>query len=216
MADRFSLLHEVLSAVQAAHVTLSELFCFVIVHTQFNGPNDILFQDIVLNVRPILTALHDNAATANAILGWTEELAHAQYAGAVSQLTQVSSGWHFSMAQASPTQVEDFRIDDMADHFERTEPTLWALVVELLGGWAQPRKGARPVPSPQGTGAVPEGDPEDDEFWDGDDILDVSATVEQPSNAAPKPDRHHARRNLLTRVVSLTRENSHLTLLMAL
>lgn len=74
---------------------------------------------------PIFTTLHGNTATTNAILGWTKELACTQYVGAVSQLTQVLSGCHFSMAQVSPTQVEDFQIDNMADHIKRTNPTLW-------------------------------------------------------------------------------------------
>ncbi|OJT09863.1 hypothetical protein TRAPUB_13661, partial [Trametes pubescens] len=149
------------------NVTLSELLSFVVVHTQFNRPNDILFKDLVANTRVILAALYHNPATASSSLAWAQDITRAHHSDTVSQLTSVSHGWHFGATQADPTQIQDFQLDDMADHLEKSAPDLWALVIGLLGRRTEAVR-ARPAAQSERR-ALFWDDPEDDEYWDGDD-----------------------------------------------
>lgn len=202
MSDRSTLLRNILSNLQSTNVTLSELFTFVVVHGQFNGPNDILFQDIINNTRVLLSSLYHNPATASSTVAWTHEVARAHYSNAVSQLTHVSHGWHFGATQADPSQIQDFQLDDMATHLERSAPDLWALVLDLLGGWAQGTQAKAAAPAGSRNERAPFWeDPEDDDYWGGDDMLDTGAGG-RPLNKPADGDRRRKRRVLLSRVVS--------------
>ncbi|EIW58994.1 uncharacterized protein TRAVEDRAFT_48125 [Trametes versicolor FP-101664 SS1] len=201
-SNRSTLLQNVLSHLQSVNVTLSELLSFVVVHNQFNRPNDILFQDLVANTRVIHAALYHNSATASSSLAWAQDITRAHHSGAVSQLTSVSHGWHFGAMQADPMQIQDFQLDDMADDLERSAPDLWALVIGLLGGQTQAEP-ARPAahPAAQSGGRAPFwDDPEDDEYWDGDDALDVAGGGQPPSRPVNDVDKRRRRRGLLSRV----------------
>ncbi len=198
-SDRSTLLRNVLSNLQSLNVTLLELLSFVVVHTQFNRPNDILFKDLVANTRVILAALYHNPATASSSLAWAQDITRAHHSDTVSQLTSVSHGWHFGATQADPTQIQDFQLDDMADHLEKSAPDLWALVIGLLGRRTEAVR-ARPAAQSERR-ALFWDDPEDDEYWDGDD--DVGDSGQPSSRPANDVDKRGRRRSLLSRVVSL-------------
>ncbi|OJT02517.1 hypothetical protein TRAPUB_6934 [Trametes pubescens] len=199
MSDRSTLLRNILSNLQSTNVTLSELFTFVVVHNQFNGPNDTIFQDIVNNTRVLLSSLYHNPATAPSTVAWTQELTRMHYSNVVSQLTRVSHGWHFGATQADPSQIQDFQLDDMAAHLEQSAPDLWALVLDLLGGWTQGTQ-AKAGPAAPDSGIRDERtpfweDPEDDEYWGGDDVLDTGAGG-QPLDKPADTDRRRKRRSV--------------------
>ncbi|CDO74560.1 hypothetical protein BN946_scf184987.g1 [Trametes cinnabarina] len=71
--------------------------------------------------------------------------------------------------QADPSQVRDFRMEEMAEHLEGSAPELWALMHSLLGGTPHQSSTARPETVPFWD------DPADDEYWESDDDLDASA-----------------------------------------
>lgn len=82
--------------------------------------------------------------------------------------------------QATPAQIQDFQLDKMAKQLETMAPNLWELVVGLLGGWShvQERKQA---PAAQERPAGFWENPEDNEHWDGDDVL----AAKEPVSSAP-------------------------------
>ena len=57
-----------------------------------------------------------------------------RYATAAQNLTSIKNGWHFGAARATPAQVRDFRLEDLARSMRTKEPELWRLVFGLLGG----------------------------------------------------------------------------------
>ncbi|KAI0666193.1 hypothetical protein C8Q78DRAFT_1083139 [Trametes maxima] len=201
MSGRDALLRGVLYHLQASNVTLSELIKFVIVQNRSNNPGDTFFQDIMTNVQIILSALHLHPATKASAAAWARNLTLTEYSDDVRELTDTSHGWHFGAQQADPVQVRDFRLDDMAGNFEHLAPNLWSLVIALLGGWAEAKKGD--------SGA--DGDADSDQYWEED--IDEEEPNEHPAMASHRSramtansgaeNRRRNRRNLLTRIKSV-------------
>ena len=131
---RLRYLFGVLSYLQDSNIRLSELVATVLVHKQFNQPNDLLLQDLVHKCQDILSAFYDHPTTAAPTSEWAHDQITTRYTTAVRNLADVDQGWHFRVRHATPDQVRDFRLEDMAASMHRSEPELWNLVFSLLGG----------------------------------------------------------------------------------
>ncbi|KAI1781686.1 hypothetical protein LXA43DRAFT_908048 [Ganoderma leucocontextum] len=55
-----------------------------------------------------------------------------RYARAVQNLARVKNGWHFGAARATPAQVRDFRLEDLARSLRSMEPELWTLIFRTV------------------------------------------------------------------------------------
>ncbi|KAI0669880.1 hypothetical protein C8Q78DRAFT_1070340 [Trametes maxima] len=200
MSDRNALLRSVLHHLRVSNVTLSELINFVITQNRSHkGPNDILFQDIVTNTRAILSALDLHPATKASTTAWAHDLMRTLYSAAVRELTDTSHGWHFGARHADPAQVRDFRLDDMAGHFERLAPDLWSLMISLLGNSAKAKKGGRADSDANAS--------DSDQYWedeeDEEEEEDVGAHGSCGTTNANTEDRARSRQNLLTKIKSV-------------
>jgi hypothetical protein len=56
----------------------------------------------------------------------------ARYASSIRELTRKEHGWHFSALRASAKQLEDFRIEDMAEKMKNLAPELWDMLGSVL------------------------------------------------------------------------------------
>ncbi|CDO68504.1 hypothetical protein BN946_scf184998.g1 [Trametes cinnabarina] len=178
-------------------VTLTELFTFVLVHQQFNGPSDILYQDILNNVKVYLSALYHNPETTATMFTWNQELTRTRLATAVSELARTSEDWHFGASSAEPSQIYDFRLEDMGRELELRAPEVWSLVVALLRGSSRRDQ----VPSTQSSVATQPDDPEEDEYWAGNDVLGMDTGGGQIATAGW--GKASERRELLIRIKTI-------------
>ncbi|CDO68572.1 hypothetical protein BN946_scf184996.g3 [Trametes cinnabarina] len=176
-------------------VTLTELFTFVLVHQQFNGPSDILYQDILNNVKVYLSALYHNPETTATMFTWNQELTRTQLATAVSKLARTSEDWHFGASSTEPSQIYDFWLEDMGRELELRAHEVWSLVVALLRGSSRRDQ----VPSTQSSVATQPDDPEEDEYWAGNDVLGMDTGGGQIATAGW--GKASERRELLIRIV---------------
>lgn len=56
------------------------------------------------------------------------------YADAVDKLAHEEVDWHFNATHTKPSQVRDFRLEDLAETAQREQPQLWSLVFRLVTG----------------------------------------------------------------------------------
>ncbi|CDO77022.1 hypothetical protein BN946_scf184380.g8 [Trametes cinnabarina] len=204
MATRGEILRNVLNSLQTMQVTVTELFTFVLVHRQFNAPGDILYQDIIANARVFLSALYHNPATMDSTFTWTQELTRTRLAKTVSNMARTSEDLCFGAASADPEQVYEFRLEDMAWDLQLRAPDVWNLVVSLLGGFDRSETQAPAAQQPGAIGNTAD-DPDDNEYWGGDDSLDLGtggAGTDGTSADVPR-DRVTDRRNLLVHIKSV-------------
>jgi hypothetical protein len=80
----------------------------------------------------ILTALKAHPQTSKSTLEWASDMMKAQYAQSIQELTKTEHGWHFSALRASAKQLEDFRIEDMAEKMQQLAPELWDMLGVVL------------------------------------------------------------------------------------
>ncbi|PIL23294.1 hypothetical protein GSI_14604 [Ganoderma sinense ZZ0214-1] len=180
---RLRYLFQVLSELQNANVCLSELVSAVLVHKQFNGPNDRLLQDLVCNSQDVLSAFHEHPATSVATREWAHKQMIKHYTGAVRNLADVDQGWHFGAMHATPEQVRDFRLEDMAVSMRRSGPELWDLVFSLLGGQG----------SPVNESSCLVLDVDDAQYWiDDEDIEQILGSAGRSDGRGEKRRRDHA------------------------
>ncbi|KAJ7732217.1 hypothetical protein DFH07DRAFT_990929 [Mycena maculata] len=55
-----------------------------------------------------------------------------KYAAAIRDLSQKKNGWHFDALHAKATQLESFRLEDIAREIQRLAPDLWELIGLML------------------------------------------------------------------------------------
>ena len=112
-------------------VPLSELLCFALIPGQLNVLDYPLHADILVNAKPLLSALFDNPSTTEVTLQWAHGTMCKVYADAVYDLS-LERKWHFTASHAQPHQIRDFQIEDMAVRMEAEAPLLWELVHGML------------------------------------------------------------------------------------
>ncbi|KAF8328629.1 hypothetical protein F5887DRAFT_1007168 [Amanita rubescens] len=60
------------------------------------------------------------------------EALHRVYVREIKDLVKPSAGWNFSAQQATPEDIDDFDLEDLASDVADTAPLLWALLDILL------------------------------------------------------------------------------------
>jgi hypothetical protein len=65
-------------------------------------------------------------------LAWAHGKIKTEYAQLIRDLADKDNGWHFSAANTSAKQLQDFRIEDMAARMKALAPELWDLLGLLL------------------------------------------------------------------------------------
>jgi hypothetical protein len=65
-------------------------------------------------------------------LAWAHGKIKIEYAQLIRDLADKDNGWHFSAANTSAKQLQDFRIEDMAARMKALAPELWDLLGLLL------------------------------------------------------------------------------------
>ncbi|KAI0332529.1 hypothetical protein GY45DRAFT_1396349 [Cubamyces sp. BRFM 1775] len=128
-----ALLVDILNHLESANVTLTDLLCFALLARDPNNISRPIYQDLLQNTKTILSAFYYNPGTSSSTLAWAHATMCAQYAKAVSDLTHLDQQWHFVASQASPDQILDFRLEEMAETMEARAPILWTLIGSLLG-----------------------------------------------------------------------------------
>ena len=94
--------------------------------------NHAALDGLVTHTTEILTALAAHQSTSKSTLKWASDLMKARYAQSIRELTRKEHGWHFSALRASAKQLEDFRIEDMAEKMEQLAPELWEMLSAVL------------------------------------------------------------------------------------
>jgi len=94
--------------------------------------NHAALDGLVTHTTEILTALAAHQSTSKSTLKWASDLMKARYAQSIRELTRKEHGWHFSALRASAKQLEDFRIEDMAEKMEQLAPELWEMLGAVL------------------------------------------------------------------------------------
>jgi hypothetical protein len=89
-------------------------------------------EDLVNHSDDVLDAFMDHPRTAESTLAWAHKKIKIMYAQRIRDLADKDNGWHFSAANTSAKQLQDFRIEDMAARMKDMAPELWDLLGLLL------------------------------------------------------------------------------------
>ena len=91
-----------------------------------------LVHDITNNALDIISALHHHPLAHHPITKWAHDLVNRSFVKSIRDLSSVDNGWHFSAVNASVRQINNFRIEDIAQRIHSTAPALWNTVYSLL------------------------------------------------------------------------------------
>jgi hypothetical protein len=89
-------------------------------------------ENLVNHSDDVLDAFLDHPRTARSTLAWAHGKIKTEYAQLIRDLADKDNGWHFSAANTSAKQLQDFRIEDMAARMKALAPELWDLLGLLL------------------------------------------------------------------------------------
>ena len=70
--------------------------------------------------------------TQHSITQWALGLVNQLHHKSLQDLSSIYNGWHFNALNASVDQINDFHIEDMAQHLQESAPDLWNTVNTLL------------------------------------------------------------------------------------
>jgi len=131
--DSQTQLHSIVDYLAASGQTASQfMLSFFNDKDLVNHPvNDILELG---QSKLILDAFLSHPKTSTSTSTWAHNVAKKKYALSIKSLAHKSHGWHFNAFRASAKQLEDFRIEDMAERMRELEPELWDLMDLMLGG----------------------------------------------------------------------------------
>nr|VWO97511.1 ATP-dependent RNA helicase CshA (EC [Ganoderma boninense] len=196
---RLSRACQALSYLQAQDIPISDLLSAVLIHNKFNRPEDIFLPDLSRSVPIILSSLYHHPITASSTCSWAHELMCSRYTSAAQNLSRVKNGWHFGAASATPEQVRDFRLEDMARSMRAMEPELWAVIFRMLGG--SPDLVAEDAAWHKSSR---DQDKEDAEYWIDDDDFEMLQDVHTKNlKLDAKKGRKHKERAALIRIKSV-------------
>lgn len=114
---------------------------------------DLLLSVLVFNVSPVdhdlfarhtelLSAMYFHTEISESMQIWCHDMLLRTYSESMQQLTRKEAGWHFSALRAQPQQIQDFRLDEMADTMRRVVPRLWGLIYTLMSGGQREQMGS--------------------------------------------------------------------------
>ncbi|KAJ3482608.1 hypothetical protein NLI96_g6866 [Meripilus lineatus] len=119
-----------------------------------------LRHDLSTSIAPILSAFTQISGTRN----WIETYQTQIYAREIHTLTDTDNGWHFSALRASPEQIDNFALEEMAGTMESEAPNLWRLFSDLSLSRAGGKR-KQPEPEDGGMGVEEKFDAEEEEYW---------------------------------------------------
>lgn len=188
--NRSDILHNVLAYLELRQVTITDLILFFLVSK--NSSHPALLHNLVSNVKIILSSMYFHPAPTSATCQWAHDAMCALYAKQVWALSRPASGWHFSAAMTDPSQVRDFRIEDMVSQIRQDAPELWSLVRHLLRG----------VLTSDDRMEVDDGDREDSdaEYWEALEADDEAQSAQEPGRQAQR-----GRARIYSKVTNLVR-----------
>jgi hypothetical protein len=128
--ERLDQLQAALESLETHNVTISQLVLSLLRDPRLH--NQVAVDNLVSHTTEILTALEVHPHTSKETLKWASNLMKARYASSIRELTRKEHGWHFSALRASAKQLEDFRIEDMAEKMRNLAPELWDMLGEVL------------------------------------------------------------------------------------
>ncbi|KAJ7306711.1 hypothetical protein DFH08DRAFT_622444, partial [Mycena albidolilacea] len=108
----------------------------VLRHLDFS--NHPTVNDLVAHSDDILSAFFKHPRTSDSTLAWAHGIIKSRYAQLIRDLADKENGWHFSAANTSAAQLQEFRIEDMATKMKTLAPELWDLLGLLLSANRQP------------------------------------------------------------------------------
>jgi hypothetical protein len=128
--DSMAQLHIIVDLLVASGQTASQfLLALLNNHGFYNHPaNDIPGQS-----EEILNAFLSHPNTSVSTFTWALDISTKKYTQSIRFLAQKSNGWHFNAYRASAKQLEDFRIEGMANNMRELAPELWDLLGLMLG-----------------------------------------------------------------------------------
>ena len=184
-----------LSYLQEQNIAISELLAAVLVHNKFNRPEHIFLEDLSRSVPSILSSLYHHPITTSSTQTWAHSFMCGRYVRAAQNLSHVNNGWHFAAARATPAQVRDFRLEDLAKSMRSMEPELWTLIFRVLGG-----TDVLLAEDASWHASSQDQDAEDAEYWvDDEDFEKISDAPAKDSGA--KRGRKQRERAALIRIV---------------
>lgn len=123
-------LQDVLNHLESSHIQLSDFLLYVL--HQYSNQNP-LQRDLADNATQIISALYFHSGASKEISAWAHHLKCNQYKDAIHDLARKDNGWHFGATHTQPSQVCDFRLEDMIQKMHQLAPELCELVQCLLG-----------------------------------------------------------------------------------
>ncbi|KAJ7198168.1 hypothetical protein GGX14DRAFT_374434 [Mycena pura] len=129
-------LNAVLDICDHHKLTVPTFVVSVLRHPDFS--NHPAVTDLVAHSDDILGAFLKHPRTSDSTLAWAHGIIKSRYAQLIRDLADKENGWHFSAANTSAAQLQEFRIEDMATKMKTFAPELWDLLGLLLSANRQP------------------------------------------------------------------------------
>lgn len=135
---------------------------------------------------------------------WIQSYQTRTYLREMHALTRKSNGWHFSALRASPEQIDDFELQEMADIMESEAPGLWRLFGDLSLSKAG---GKRKQPEDEDPETGESLDAEEEEYWaqvEGLMYEGLQSHVEGQQSRKAAAEKVRQRRTMVQRIVSFS------------
>ena len=124
----------ILAHLENGNIKLADLVVDVLMCAPANHPYPSLLADLVNNCHTILNTLHTHSRCNKKTLTWGHTVMSKHYADMIGELAHDDSRWHFNATHAQPAQIQDFRLEDMAETIQCEYPLLWSLMFRLVTG----------------------------------------------------------------------------------
>jgi hypothetical protein len=188
----------ILQFISQNHTTIRELVVFVLHNSSFSQHPLVL--DIIQHPHDLLSCISDTCHQPP-LIDWAIELANRSHVKSIQELSGKENGWHFGALHASVAQIQDFRLEEMAQKMRSTAPALWNTIISLLCVNNKPLRHQLSrdalLQDPDSMN-IDDDSEEDDEsqFWVGLDSMDTGCT-DSPSEHPSKMTVREAITNLV-------------------
>lgn len=187
----------VVSVFASSNITISDFIFHILTST--SGTERFLRDNLLLYADALSEGLIKHPKRTHSNLQWATEYVKSKYAGEIRDLVQRNSGWHFSASTATADQLQEFRIEEMAERMQQIAPQLWDLVGLLLSA-------VKPIKSDlSGDSEMSGPDEEEEEYlWQQVGDLDLGEIVEflEEESRSTREKRLAKRRQAIITVVS--------------
>ena len=123
-------LDDILQALKAHHCTIPDLLSSLLQsHLHSDHPTH---QHLSQEIGNILSIFLQHSWYSQPVTLWVCHTSAKIYANKIRELSAKENGWHFSAVHASPTQVQDFRVQNLTNHIHTQAPEIWDLLGTML------------------------------------------------------------------------------------